>query len=260
LSINLAGPGPIKLDAVCYYLEGYTKALTQKKFDLWYVDVFAGTGDRTNEKLTGGLLERQPVQWVTETLPGSAKRALNIRPAFKHFIFNESNGAHNKALLALKEANKSLDIEIIGDDANAAVKEIFSRPVGKASIGRARCRPVERHMSAPKQSEYKQRERKRAASNQRRQNQAIPAHLRTMRQIGRGAIGSAKKPSPSLTPVMASHANRAPWKTSRPEKQSTSPLAWHCSGALDTLVYFPPRDVIRPPDQEDVDWPDRISP
>jgi ABC transporter substrate binding protein len=133
LSINLAGPGPIKLDAVCYYLEGYTKALTQKKFDLWYVDVFAGTGDRTNEKLTGGLLERQPVQWVTETLPGSAKRALNIRPAFKHFIFNESNGAHNKALLALKEANKSLDIEIIGDDANAAVKEIFSRPVGKAS-------------------------------------------------------------------------------------------------------------------------------
>lgn len=119
----------LKLDAVCYYLQCYTKALSQKNFDLWYVDVFAGTGDRTSEKLAGGLLERQPVQWVTETLPGSAKRAMNIRPAFRHFIFNESDGQHNKALHALKAANKSLDIEIIGRDANAAIKEIFSRSV-----------------------------------------------------------------------------------------------------------------------------------
>jgi hypothetical protein len=41
----------IKLDAVCYYLECYTKALSRKQFDLWYVDAFAGIGDRTNEKL-----------------------------------------------------------------------------------------------------------------------------------------------------------------------------------------------------------------
>jgi three-Cys-motif partner protein len=119
----------LKLDAVCYYLQCYTKALSQKNFDLWYVDVFAGTGDRTSEKLAGGLLERQPVQWVTETLPGSAKRAMNIRPAFKHFIFNESDDQHNKALHALKAANKSLDIEIIDRDANAVIKEVFSRPV-----------------------------------------------------------------------------------------------------------------------------------
>jgi three-Cys-motif partner protein len=119
----------IKLDAVCYYLECYTKVLSQRQFDLWYVDVFAGTGDRTNEKLTGGLLECQPVRWVTETLPGSAKCAMNIRPPFKHFIFNESDDEHQKALRAIKEANRSLDIEIIGDDANAAIKEIFSRAV-----------------------------------------------------------------------------------------------------------------------------------
>jgi three-Cys-motif partner protein len=119
----------IKLDAVCYYLECYTKALSQRQFDLWYVDVFAGTGDRTNGKLTGGLLELEPVRWVTETLPGSAKRAMNIRPPFKHFIFNESDNEHQKALRAIKEANKSLDIEIIGDDANAAITEIFSRAV-----------------------------------------------------------------------------------------------------------------------------------
>src|SRR5947209_12496755 len=129
----------IKLDAVCYYLECYTKALTPKQFDLWYVDVFAGTGDRTNEKLTGGLLERQPMKWITETLPGFAKRAMNIRPTFKHFIFNESEDVHKRALLALKEANKSLDVEIIGDDANDAIGEIFSRAVWRhRAFGRAR--------------------------------------------------------------------------------------------------------------------------
>jgi three-Cys-motif partner protein len=129
----------IKLDAVCYYLECYTKALSRKQFDLWYVDGFAGTGDRTNEKLTGGLLERQPMKWVTETLPGSAKRAMNIRPPFKHFIFNESDNEHQKALRAIKEANRSLDIEIIGDDANAAISEIFFRPVwSRGALGAAR--------------------------------------------------------------------------------------------------------------------------
>ena len=129
----------IKLDAVCYYLGCYTKALSRKQFDLWYVDGFAGTGDRTNEKLTGGLLERQPMKWVTETLPGSAKRAMNIRPPFKHFIFNESDDEHQKALRAIKEANELLDIEIIGDDANAAISESFSRPVwSRGAFGAAR--------------------------------------------------------------------------------------------------------------------------
>ncbi len=119
----------LKLDAVCYYLECYTKALTPKKFDLWYIDAFAGTGDRTHEKLTGGLLEREPMKWVTETLPGSAKRAMNIRPPFKHFIFNESDKEHQNALRAIKEANQSLDIEIIKQDANSAIGKIFSRDV-----------------------------------------------------------------------------------------------------------------------------------
>jgi three-Cys-motif partner protein len=45
----------IKLDAVQYYLECYTKALTAKQFDLWYIDAFAGTGDRIPELLTFGI-------------------------------------------------------------------------------------------------------------------------------------------------------------------------------------------------------------
>jgi three-Cys-motif partner protein len=119
----------IKLDAVCYYLECYTKALSQRRFDIWFVDVFAGTGERTSERLTGGLLESKPMKWVSETLPGSAKRALNIRPPFTHFIFNETDRKHQEALQAIKRANSSLDIEVLGQDANAAITEIFSRPI-----------------------------------------------------------------------------------------------------------------------------------
>src|ERR1700737_479625 len=66
----------IKLDAVQYYLECYAKALTPKKFDLWYIDAFAGTGDRVETRKVGGLLEGIPESTVTETLAGAARRAL----------------------------------------------------------------------------------------------------------------------------------------------------------------------------------------
>lgn len=121
----------IKLDAVEYYLECYTKALTFKKFDLWYIDAFAGSGDRTEDRLTGGLLEQQPIKWVTETLPGSAKRAMEIEPPFQHFVFNEKNRVRRESLLKIQESNKEIDIEILKDDANGAINEIFSRPIWK---------------------------------------------------------------------------------------------------------------------------------
>lgn len=40
----------IKLDAVEYYLECYTRALKRVGFDLWYIDAFAGSGDRERER------------------------------------------------------------------------------------------------------------------------------------------------------------------------------------------------------------------
>jgi three-Cys-motif partner protein len=61
----------IKLDAVQYYLECYAKALTPKKFDLWYIDAFAGTGDRIETRKVGGLLEGLP----ESTIPGVVRRA-----------------------------------------------------------------------------------------------------------------------------------------------------------------------------------------
>ena len=46
----------IKLDAVEYYLECYTKALKRVGFDLTYIDAFAGTGSRDVEREVGAEL------------------------------------------------------------------------------------------------------------------------------------------------------------------------------------------------------------
>jgi hypothetical protein len=61
------GGGPwteIKLDAVMYFVECYTRALTPAGFDLWYIDA-AGSGGRKTEHLAGGLFEGQPLELVT---------------------------------------------------------------------------------------------------------------------------------------------------------------------------------------------------
>jgi three-Cys-motif partner protein len=116
----------IKLDAVEYYLKCYADALTSARFDLWYIDAFAGTGDRTERRQKGGLFEGAPLHVVTETLSGSARRALKIVPPFQHFIFNEMNDERRSALEALKGQHPERDIKVLPGDANVVIKEIFS--------------------------------------------------------------------------------------------------------------------------------------
>jgi three-Cys-motif partner protein len=129
----------IKLDAVMYFVECYTRALTPVGFDLWYVDAFAGSGDRQSEQQRGGIFEGQPLEIVTKTLAGSARRALMIEPPFQHFIFNEPDLARNHVLQRLRVEYPSRDIQVIGGDANDVIKGIFSsRPWSKKSRGNAR--------------------------------------------------------------------------------------------------------------------------
>lgn len=117
----------VKLDAVEYYLECFTKALTAARMDLWYVDAFAGSGDREARKLSGGILEGTPVSITTETLDGSARRALKVVPPFKHFVFIERNRARCAALGAMKKEFSSRDITVVRSDANKALREIFGQ-------------------------------------------------------------------------------------------------------------------------------------
>jgi len=117
----------IKLDAVEYYLECYTRALKSVGFDLWYVDAFAGTGDREEERETGGILEGTPIETVVETMAGSARRALAIAPPFDHFHFNEQKPDRYEVLCGLKNEFPDRHIVVTAEDANQLLSTTFSR-------------------------------------------------------------------------------------------------------------------------------------
>jgi three-Cys-motif partner protein len=117
----------VKLDAVQYYLNCYSKALGNGRFDLWYVDAFAGTGERTEERIAGGLFEEPggPDRRRVE-LAGSARRALEVRPGFDHFVFIDQEPGYCEALNALKHNYPDREIQIVSGDANVVLKKMTS--------------------------------------------------------------------------------------------------------------------------------------
>jgi three-Cys-motif partner protein len=118
----------IKLDAVQYYLEFYTEALKNKNFELWYIDAFAGSGERSIEIETGGLLEGSPAEIELQARAGSVKRALHIDPPFQKFVLIEKSRARANALAALKDAYPERDITIERSDSNEALVRLLSTP------------------------------------------------------------------------------------------------------------------------------------
>jgi three-Cys-motif partner protein len=115
----------IKLDAVSEYLDFYQKALKNSGFETWYVDAFAGTGERNAKVTKGGIFEDSPVEEVEEVLAGSAKRALQITPPFAHYWFSEQRPTRAKALEALRDEFDS-DIVVRRGDAGEQLRELFS--------------------------------------------------------------------------------------------------------------------------------------
>lgn len=120
-----------KLSAVSYYLQFYTRALSGTagkgfKFDLWYIDAFAGSGERTETQTKGGIFEGTPVEWEKVQLDGSAKRAMAVTPPFKRLVFIEDDPARYSALSALGDADPR--VECVKGDANDVLPQIFARP------------------------------------------------------------------------------------------------------------------------------------
>lgn len=118
----------VKLDAVQYYLECYAKALSFAGMDIWYIDAFAGTGDREAERLVGDIFEGIPIELIKETLEGSARRALQVDPPFGHFIFIENDAKRCEVLQGLKRET-ARDIRVINGEANKTLlKLVASHP------------------------------------------------------------------------------------------------------------------------------------
>jgi three-Cys-motif partner protein len=106
----------IKLEALGKYLVAFNTALSKQSFTRLYIDAFAGTG-RCDIKVDG---EKQIVD-------GSARRALATNPPFHKFCFIELRPKKRMALNALGAEYPGKTIEVIQNDANAALKTLCSQ-------------------------------------------------------------------------------------------------------------------------------------
>ncbi|MCA1652970.1 MAG: three-Cys-motif partner protein TcmP [Sphingomicrobium sp.] len=133
----------LKLRAVADYLVFYTRALqcrpsVQTPFQKWYIDAFAGTGERTEERTAGGLLEGEPDRRERFQLEGSARRALKVEPSFQHYVFIEASERRFRALEKLSGEYADKDVRCMCGDANAELRKLFASapwPRGGARAG-----------------------------------------------------------------------------------------------------------------------------
>ena len=115
----------IKLAAINAYSQFFTGAI-RSRFDLWYVDPFAGTGERTEIATAGGLFEGEPISEIEKTYPGSAARALGLSPPFDHYRFGDTKPSHVAALQELCAKFPGKDAKVIHEDANAFIQREFA--------------------------------------------------------------------------------------------------------------------------------------
>jgi three-Cys-motif partner protein len=128
LDHSFGGPWTeIKLGAVEYYLQCYTRALKRVGFDLTYIDAFAGTGFRNVTREVGGIFEGGPIVTIDEILAGSAQRALAVEPPFDHFRFIEKEPERCQALDRLREHHPSKDISVLPGEANQILRDLVKR-------------------------------------------------------------------------------------------------------------------------------------
>ena len=112
-----------KLEILTEYLSGYTTVLKNQKFQLTYVDAFAGTGyinvNSPDARQGSPLLQDAVDDDAASVLKGSTQRALAVdnRP-FDHFVFVEQNPAYAGELHRLQAEFPNRDIRIERADAN----------------------------------------------------------------------------------------------------------------------------------------------
>ncbi len=100
-----------KLDMLNSYLIAWALVMKNQPFERFYIDAFAGTGYREVARVVpdGGffaaeLAEDEP----QEFFDGSARMALQIRPAFDRYVFIEQSRKRFAELLKLQEKSPDL--------------------------------------------------------------------------------------------------------------------------------------------------------
>ena len=124
----------LKLSVVGEYLQQFTTALRPQFDRLWYIDAFAGTGERTvvvpgrePDMLGPGVDER------VERRRGSAKIAIEVEPPFDRLIFMDKRQKHIGALNALRANHPDRSIDVMPGDANAEILRLLDQQLSWAS-------------------------------------------------------------------------------------------------------------------------------
>lgn len=112
----------LKLSLIEAYLKAFTTALRPQFSELWYIDAFAGTGERVIKQ---GAVEATLLPAIEEKIErrrGSAQIALDINPAFDRVIFMEKKKSYCLALERLRAQYTGRRIDIVRGDANTAIE------------------------------------------------------------------------------------------------------------------------------------------
>lgn len=134
-----------KLDVLRKYLTFFTKALRKQRFDLMYIDGFAGTGGRLVEKM---IARDSPLFGTSEQseridVPGSARIALETRPPFQRMIFIERHGKRFAALQRLCARYPDIEVKTLQGETNQALVHLCrNTPWREASNERRGIRAV----------------------------------------------------------------------------------------------------------------------
>ena len=115
-----------KLGVMRSYFALFAQALKKQRFEKWYIDAFAGTGERDEAKRRGSRgrqLFGSDANEVAEVKDGSARIALGIDPPFERYIFIDCAKGHIEALKALREEFPARTIDVRTGDANQVLKD-----------------------------------------------------------------------------------------------------------------------------------------
>ena len=117
----------LKLSMVHDYLSAFTRALESKFSDLWYIDAFAGTGERTVrlDAIAANLFNEETPDRV-ERRRGSAQLAIDTAPPFNRLIFMDQKAKHCEALRALAKAHPEKRIDVLQGEANAEIRRLIA--------------------------------------------------------------------------------------------------------------------------------------
>jgi three-Cys-motif partner protein len=121
----------VKLNAVADYLQFYTRALQAQPapdtpFETWYIDAFAGTGERTVGALALNHVDQTGDIFEKVRLQGSARRAIAVDPPFCHYVFIEKDAKRYSALQRVRAEYPTFDIQCLHGDANTELRNVFS--------------------------------------------------------------------------------------------------------------------------------------